>query len=148
MKANIQGLGEVELDTSIKALEVYSERFSSDMVSDVFGVIDLTGGTVDTVDDEFVLQRLKDALPDGKALPRGTEKLVRDAFPAPRIAKLDYTLDNWTSYPRALWAMLKSADDATADYTDWAAATVGIDLRALSNVLYAVMRDSYLGGEI
>ena len=77
MKANIQGLGEVELDTSIKALEGSRERFGSDMVSDVFGVIDLTGGTVDTVDDEFVLQRLKDALPDGKALPRGSVMLVR-----------------------------------------------------------------------
>lgn len=148
MKANIQGLGEVELDTSINALEVYRGRFGGDMVSDVFGVIDLTGGTVETVDDEFVLQRLKEALPDGKALPRGTEKLVREAFPAPRIAKLDYTLDNWTAYPRALWAMLKSADESVPDYADWAASTAGIDLRALSNVLYAVMRDSYLGGEM
>lgn len=69
-----------------------------------------------------------------------------DDFGNPRY--IDYTIDNWTAYPRAFWAMLKTSEaiaradgekpERVPDFVEWMMLhTRGIDMTELSNTVVA-----------
>lgn len=144
MLYDIDGTGEREVFCSPYTLMVYEQEFKKSMVADVYGVIDLTRGSTETVTAEFVASRMAAAA--GGKLPDETVKLIADAFPATVVTKIDYTADRWEAYLRAYWAMLKTADEAdgsgsTPPYAKWVASLGAIDLREVSNVVYSCMED-------
>lgn len=59
---------------------------------------------------------------------------------------MDYTIDNWTAYPRAFWAMLKTSEAickrdnrpclAVPSYTQWCLETRSIDMGQLSQIVF------------
>lgn len=142
------GRGEREIVASPYTLMIYEQTFKSSLIKDVMGRIDLTGGnTVEVVTPDFVAGRLEAALPDGKRLPKETRALVERAFPATVNKVLDYTTDNWEAYVRALWAMLRTAEEAarasgrpvadpTPPYESWVRSLGPVNMTALSNAVF------------
>jgi len=123
-KVTLDGSGrEYEVIASPLTLMIYEQEFSTDkaqadLIKDVYGRIDLSkAGSRQLVTAEYVENRLQEAMADGKTLPKTTRDLIAKAFPAYVETVVDFTTDNWTAYVRALWAMLRAADEleATAD---------------------------------
>ena len=62
------------------------------------------------------------------------------------VIAMDYTVDNWSSYPRAFWAMLKTSEAickrdnrpclAVPSYTQWCLETRSIDMGQLSQIVF------------
>lgn len=111
MIAKLTGYGEVDLECTDYTPTVYEQEFEgADIIGEVYGEVDLKTVSGETVTDEFVLNVLQGAQPD-KPLPRTTVALVKKAFPRYAITKIDYRSDHWNAYKKALWAMLRTADE-------------------------------------
>lgn len=90
---------------------LYEQQFGSSLIKDVFGVLDLTqGGRVEVVTPEYVTARVQAAY--GGALPKAVAAAIAKAFPDRVQTSVDYTLDDWDAYLRALWAMVRTSSEA------------------------------------
>lgn len=145
MKTSIK-VGEELLPVECRPLtmELYRKEFGTSMPSDVYGVIDLTAGGEKIVTAEFVIGCLE---AHGNISDEFKER-IKGAFPANVITKIDFTLDSWDAYLRALWAMRKTADDSTPHYAEWVKTLPDLDLRDVSTVLYQALGDSLFGGSL
>lgn len=75
-------------------------------------------------------------------------KAVQNIDADGNITAMDYTMDNWSAYPHAFWAMLKTAEDIArhegrksepveASYVEWTRNHYeGIDLSELSQKVF------------
>jgi hypothetical protein len=153
--------GEHEVIASLLTLSIYEQEFSTDekhadLIADVYGVIDLTNkGKQEVVTAEFVKNRLQEAMDDGKTLPKTTRSLIDKAFPVYVNTEVDYTMDNWDAYPKALWAMLRTADEVNAlrdpskvqgtplSYKEWLARTGNVDLHKISEIVISLCQTAF-----
>ena len=134
-KIDYDGSGEHDAICSVVTASIYEEEFKSDIIADVFGKIDLTQGNVEIVTADFVEARLIEA--NGQELPKTTQRLINKAFPVVVSTTLDYTQDNWVKYLKALWAMLKTADEASGNglvpgYKQWLYSVGDVNSREIS----------------
>ena len=107
---------EHEYEATTYTLMVYEQEFKSDLIKDVYGVIDLRKGQ-NVVDENG------------------------------NIIVLDYTQDNWMSYLKAFWAMLKTSEaiarsegrisEPVPSFVQWCLATKDINLADLSKIVFA-----------
>ena len=61
------------------------------------------------------------------------------------MAYIDYTIDNWSAYPRALWAMLRTSEDIARsegrkvepvpDFREWQRHARNVDLGELASIV-------------
>lgn len=75
----------------LNALVIYEQEFNSDLIKDVFGIVEVT-------EEDLVESKSKDDV----------------------VFRLDYTKTNWTKIAKAIWACLKNHDDTIPSFTSWA----------------------------
>ncbi len=141
---NYDGTKEYPYLCTVGTLSIYEQEFNINMIADVFGKIDTSTTNAEVVSAEFVVDRLQ-AVNGGKALPKTTLKLIDEAFPAVASHVIDYTIDNWSAYLRALWAMLKTADmvNNTSNipgFNTWQFQVSAIDMTELSHIVVDSMQ--------
>ena len=71
---------------------------------------------------------------------------VRNIDDDGNVIAMDYTMDNWTAYPRAFWAMLRTSEEicrregrkheAVPSFVQWCLDTRGIDMGELSQAVF------------
>lgn len=96
--------------------------------------------TLMVYEQEFKSDLIKDVF--GRTeISRAAENVDEDG----NIKFIDYTIDNWNAYPRAFWAMLKTAEaiarsegrrvEPVPSYATWAL-RLPLDLSEMSRVVY------------
>lgn len=146
---------------NLATLMYYEQEFSTDkhkadLIKDAFGVIDLThGGKEEVITAEYIINRLTESLSDNKRLPKTTVELINRAFPAKIATVIDYTQDNWTSYVRILWAMLRTYEDyklstdsgyipkVERNFNAWIQKVTTVDLDAISRVVIPMCQTQF-----
>lgn len=144
MLYDFDGSGEIELICSAYTLIVYEQEFKSSMIGDVYGVIDLKSVNTEVVSAEYVINRLSAV--STKELPKAIKILVNKAFPANIVTKIDYKADDWESYLRAAWAMMKTANiingsKTTPSFTSWVVQLGDLDMREVSSTVLSCMEN-------
>ena len=112
------GAGEKELLFSGWTLVLYEQQFGGDLIQDLFGKVEVRKSDVETA--------LRNV---------GVDEGLQDAPEAPDedpvLFTSDYTQTNWTAVLKALWAGLKTADDALPGFAQWSRGLGAIDLGRL-----------------
>ncbi len=138
-KINYDGTKEYPFMCTLGTASIYEQEFGTDLIADVYGKIDTATTTAEVISAEFVVERLV-AANGGKELPKTTMKLIDEGFPAVASTVIDYTVDNWSAYIRALWAMLKTADIVNGtnnipSFKVWQFQVTAIDMHELSHIV-------------
>lgn len=149
MQFDIDGSGAREALASVYTTLIYEQEFGTSLIKDVFGKFDLSdGGTTQTVSAELVESRLRAELGDG--LTGEVAAAIRRAFPVTVSTTVDYTLDNWEAYLRALWAMFRCAREAgrtdrdVPPFKQWLMGLGSVDMWEVSRfVIGACSRDLF-----
>lgn len=144
MQYDIDGSGPREALCSVYTLMVYEQEFGTSLIKDVFGTLDIAGGNSQqqVVDADTVLALV--GAKYGKALPKGVQDAVRAAFPVTVSTVIDYTVDNWEAYLRALWAMFRCADEAgrttapVPGFKEWLRSLGAVDMWGVSRFVLDV----------
>lgn len=108
------GAGEKELLFSGWTLVLYEQQFGGDLIQDLFGKVEVRKSDVETA--------LRNV---------GVEEAPEREDDDPVLFTSDYTQTNWTAVLKALWAGLKTADDALPGFTQWSRGLGAIDLGRL-----------------
>lgn len=142
MRIDIDGTGEVVAVATVYTTVIYEQQFKSSMIADVYGKVAFDDADlVKVVTPDFVKGRLRAALGKGEEMPEGAERLVDRAFPSAVVAGFDYTKDNWGAYLKALWAMLRTADELgeserpTPGWDRWVKSLGPVDMRQISDLV-------------
>lgn len=147
MKLRINDGVEVDAVATVYTTVIYHQEFKSSMISDVFGRIELDDADLTrTVTAQFVKDRLQGAMEGGRKLPKTTAALVERAFPATVVAAIDYTKDNWDAYLRALWAMIRTADEINGvatvpGFASWVKRLGSADMGAISRFVIDAVQE-------
>lgn len=108
------GAGGKELLFSGWTLVLYEQQFGGDLIQDLFGKVEVRKSDVETA--------LRNV---------GVEEAPEREDDDPVLFTSDYTQTNWTAVLKALWAGLKTADDALPGFTQWSRELGAIDLGRL-----------------
>lgn len=138
---DIDGTGEKEYVASVYTMMLYEQEFGSSLIKDFYGKVSQSDDS-DVVTAAFVKEKMSDALPDGKTLPKTTVTLIDKAFPASKNSTVDFTKTNWEAALQVMWAMAKTADDSIPSWKKWAAALGPINL---GDVVVFVMGETQRG---
>lgn len=126
------GAGEKELLFSGWTLVLYEQQFGGDLIQDLFGKVEVRKSDVETA--------LRNV---------GVDEAPEREDDDPVLFTSDYTQTNWTAILKALWAGLKTADDALPGFTQWSRGLGAIDLGQLQKeIVPEAMRMFFLSDPV
>lgn len=102
----------------LDALTVYEQEFHSDLIKDVYGIVDVTESDL-----------------EGAVTRAGAADDV--------ILTIDFTKTNWTAVLRAVWACLRSKDSHIPSFATWSKQTEGLNLRDMNEAAIPAFEEGF-----
>lgn len=115
------GNGPKQVVASVYTMMLYEQAFHSDIVSDVWGRVELTRDDIDGA----------------------SQTTRRNSAGDEVVLTIDFTRTNWTALTKALWACEKTADESVPIYEKWAEDVGEVDLMQLKNELLPVLNAGF-----
>lgn len=110
----------------LDTLTIYEQAFGSDLIQDVFGVVNVTVGDIKESVRRQGIEGENGEKPDDEIL-----------------LTIDYTKTNWTMLVRALWACVKSYNSEIPTFETWSKETEGLDLASLNQTMLPVFNEVF-----
>ena len=108
----------------LNALVIYEQEFESDLIKDVFGIVEVKEEDLEKIAEEKL---------------GGKEKESSDV-----VLVLDYTQTNWTKIVKAVWACLKNYNgDSIPSFKTWVNQTEGMNLTEVQNAAIVAFNETF-----